>query len=79
MSESDFNVDHALSWAKIAAGLFQQKRPEAVIDHELLLSSPNKLEEETIQSPYFYPRNCKQRSIFAPVAQSYPIWIGGQP
>ena len=27
----DFNVDHTLSWEKIAAGLFQQNRPEAGI------------------------------------------------
>ncbi|MGH8601251.1 MAG: hypothetical protein ACREXR_00255 [Gammaproteobacteria bacterium] len=31
LSEPDFNVDHAFSWAKIAAGLFQQNRPEADI------------------------------------------------
>jgi hypothetical protein len=29
LSEPDFNVDHALSWAKIDAGLFQQNRPKA--------------------------------------------------
>ena len=40
-------------------------RLEAVIDHELLLSSPYEL-EETVQSPYFDPRNCKQAVDICP-------------